>query len=216
MSGPCRGRGTTGRPSSYRRRFASIQPTRRQLLLLSWCCGQRVVYNWSEDTTSRRNRRHLRLAREAAALSSDDAFVLAVLGSGLVDCLASFDGPRAGAWRGPWRSIPTRRLRGPGAAGYRNVPGRPRKLPSCTSRRALRLSPFEPDGVRTASWGSGAAHFVAGRYEQAGRVAGESAFDAHPAATWMLSRPGPRPRFCRAPGQGEGKVSTNCCALILI
>jgi adenylate cyclase len=52
------------------------------LSLAAWCCGQRVLYNWSDETALEKQET-LRLARQAAALSSNDAFVLAVLGAAL-------------------------------------------------------------------------------------------------------------------------------------
>ena len=53
------------------------------LSLAAWCCGQRVLYQWSEDVALDK-RETLRIAQVAASLSSDDAFVLAVLGAALI------------------------------------------------------------------------------------------------------------------------------------
>jgi adenylate cyclase len=150
------------------------------LSLAAWCCGQRVLYQWSEDIALDK-RETLRVAQVAASLSSDDAFVLAVLGAALsitleferaaavLDRALALDPNSAFAWaRSGW--LKSFRADEPEIAIQH-------------FERALRLSPFDPMGFNWL-YGIGCSHFVAGRYEQA--VAWqEKALFANPAATWM-------------------------------
>jgi adenylate cyclase len=150
------------------------------LSLLSWCCAQRVVYNWSEDI-AREKQETLRIAQQAAALSSDDPFVLAVLGAALsiacefrqaramLEKALALDPNSAFAWtRSGW---------------LRNFQGDPETAIQ-HFERSLRLSPFEPMAYNCLM-GIGTAHFIAGRYEQAVEWQ-EKALDTHPSATWIL------------------------------
>src|SRR3712207_1133718 len=150
------------------------------LSLLAWCCGQRVVYNWSEDFAQDKLVT-LRIARQAAALSSDDPFVLAVLGAALsiacefrqakamLEKALALDPNSAFAWtRSGW----LRNFQSDPEAAIQHF------------ERALRLSPFEPMSYNCIM-GIGTAHFIAGRYEEAVEWQ-EKALDAHPTATWIL------------------------------
>nr|WP_114189446.1 adenylate/guanylate cyclase domain-containing protein [Microvirga aerophila] len=150
------------------------------LSLLSWCCAQRVVYNWSEDIAQEKQET-LRIAQQAAALSSDDPFVLAVLGAALsiacefrqaramLEKALALDPNSAFAWtRSGW---------------LRNFQGDPETAIQ-HFERSLRLSPFEPMAYNCLM-GIGTAHFIAGRYEQAVEWQ-EKALDTHPSATWIL------------------------------
>jgi len=147
--------------------------------LAAWCCGQRVLYNWSQDTASEKQET-LRLAQEAAALSSDDAFVLAVLGAALSITLEfqraeailqkalALDPNLAFAWtRSGW----LRTFQGDHETAIHHF------------ERALRLSPFDPMAFN-CFMGIGCAHFVARRYDQSVEWQ-EKALFANPAATWM-------------------------------
>ena len=149
------------------------------LSLTAWCAGQRVLYLWSEDP-SWEKRETLRIAQEAAALSSDDAFVLAVLGAALsitlefqraaavLETALALDPNSAFAWaRSGWLRI----FRGDAEAAIQHF------------NRALRLSPFDP---MASNWwlGIGCAHFMAKRYEQAVEWQEKAVF-ANPAAAWI-------------------------------
>jgi adenylate cyclase len=147
--------------------------------LAAWCCGQRVLYNWSQDTAFEKQEA-LRLAQEAAALSSDDAFVLTVLAAALSITLEfqraemilqkalALDPNLAFAWtRSGW----LRTFQGDHETAIQHF------------ERALRLSPFNPM-VSNCLMGIGCAHFVAGRYDQSVEWQEKSLF-ANPAATWM-------------------------------
>lgn len=148
------------------------------LSLAAWCCGQRVLYNWSEDTALEKQET-LRLAQQAAALSSNDAFVLAVLGAALsitsefrkagalLERALVLDPNSAFAWaRSGW----LKKFQGHSDAAIQCF------------EQALRLSPFDP---MVSNWyvGIGSAHFQAGRYEQAVEWQ-EKALFSNP-ATWM-------------------------------
>jgi adenylate cyclase len=148
------------------------------LSLAAWCCGQRVLYNWSEDTALEKQET-LRLAQQAAALSSNDAFVLAVLGAALsitlefrkaealLERALVLDPNSAFAWaRSGW----LKKFQGDSDAAIHCF------------EQALRLSPFDP---MVSNWyvGIGSAHFQAGRYEQAVEWQ-EKALFSNP-APWM-------------------------------
>jgi adenylate cyclase len=149
------------------------------LALAAWCSGQRVLYSWSHDPASEKQET-LRLAQEAAALSSDDAFVLTVLGAALsltlefrraetmLERALALDPNLAFAWsRSGWLKT----YRGEAEWAIQDF------------ERALRLSPFDP---MASNWfmGIGCAHFIAGRYEQSMEWQ-EKALFSNPAAVWM-------------------------------
>lgn len=149
------------------------------LSLAAWCCGQRSVYNWSDDAEEDR-RESLHQARAAAALASDDPFTLAVLGAALtiareyrragiiLDRALALDPNSAWAWnRSGW-------LR-----NYRDDP----ETAIQHFERSLRLSPFDPMAFN-CDMGIGCAHFIAGRYEQSVTWQ-EKALMAHPGSAWI-------------------------------
>jgi adenylate cyclase len=149
------------------------------LSLASWCSGQRVIYNWSQDPENDR-RAALEKARAAADLDSDDPFVLTVLGAAhtitrefqialyLLDKALTLDPNSAWAWnRSGWLRT------------FRDDPG----IGIDHFERAIRLSPFDPM-VFNSYAGIGDAHFVAGRYAEAVTWL-EKARLAHPRAAWI-------------------------------
>jgi adenylate cyclase len=149
------------------------------LSLASWCSGQRVIYNWSTNPESDR-RDALEKAQLAAGLTSDDPFVLTVLGAAhtitrefqaalyLLDKALTLDPNSAWAWnRSGWLHT----FRDDPSTGIDHF------------ERAIRLSPFDPM-VFNSYAGIGDAHFVGGRYAQA--IAWlEKARHAHPKAAWI-------------------------------
>ncbi|MCB5176848.1 adenylate/guanylate cyclase domain-containing protein [Microvirga lenta] len=149
------------------------------LSLLAWCRGQRVVYNWTERSEEERQEA-LRQAQAAVSLSSDDPFTLAVLGAALsitrefgsaAAVLAralALDPNSAWAWN---RSGWLHDYRGDAETAISHF------------ERALRLSPFDPMAFN-CDMGIGAAHFIAGRYEES--IAWqEKALMAHPNSAWI-------------------------------
>jgi len=149
------------------------------LSLASWCSGQRVIYNWSQEPESDR-RDALEKARVAADLDSDDPFVLTVLGAAhtitrefeaalyLLNKALTLDPNSAWAWN---RSGWLRTFRDDPGTGIDHF------------ERAIRLSPFDPM-VFNSYAGIGDAHFVAGRYTEAVTWL-EKARLAHPRAAWL-------------------------------
>jgi adenylate cyclase len=149
------------------------------LSLASWCSGQRVIYNWSQDPENDR-RDALEKAGAAADLDSDDPFVLTVLGAAhtitrefqaalyLLDKALRLDPNSAWAWN---RSGWLRTFRDDPETGIDHF------------ERAIRLSPFDPM-VFNSYAGIGDAHFVAGRYTEAVTWL-EKARLAHPRAAWL-------------------------------
>jgi adenylate cyclase len=147
--------------------------------LASWCSGQRVIYNWSQDPENDR-RDALEKAGAAADLDSDDPFVLTVLGAAhtitrefqaalyLLDKALRLDPNSAWAWN---RSGWLRTFRDDPETGIDHF------------ERAIRLSPFDPM-VFNSYAGIGDAHFVAGRYTEAVTWL-EKARLAHPRAAWL-------------------------------
>lgn len=149
------------------------------LSLAAWCCGQRVVYNWSEDPAQERQDA-LRQAQAAAALASDDPFTLTVLGAALtitreyrragaiLERALALDPNSAWAWN---RSGWLHNYQGDPETAIRHF------------ERSLRLSPFDPMAFN-CDMGIGAAHFIAGRYEES-IIWQEKALISHPGATWI-------------------------------
>jgi adenylate cyclase len=149
------------------------------LSLASWCSGQRVIYNWSRNPKNDR-RDALEKARAAADLTSDDPFVLTVLGAAhtitrefetallLLDKALALDPNSAWAWnRSGWLHT----FRDDPETGIEHF------------ERAIRLSPFDPM-VFNSYAGIGDAHFVSGHYVEA--IAWlEKARRAHPKAAWI-------------------------------
>jgi adenylate cyclase len=132
------------------------------LSLAAWCHGQRLVYNWANDTEEGRALA-LKLAERAAELSGDDPLILAVLGAVhtflhnlgtariLLERAVAIDPNAAWAWsRLAWTDVYTDRA----AEAIERF------------ERALRLSPLDP--MNFNNWvGIGSAHEVQGDLEQA-------------------------------------------------
>ncbi len=132
------------------------------LSLAAWCHGQRLVYNWANDTEEGRALA-LKLAERAAELSGDDPLILAVLGAVhtflhnlgtariLLERAVTIDPNAAWAWsRLAWTDAYTDR---PVEAIEK-------------FERALRLSPLDP--MNFNNWvGIGSAHELQGDLEQA-------------------------------------------------
>jgi adenylate cyclase len=149
------------------------------LSLAAWCCGQRVVYNWSEDT-EKETQEALMMAQAAASNASDDPFTLTVLGAALtitrqyeraqaiLDRALALDPNSAWAWnRSGWLQ------------NYRSDPGTAIRH----FEQSLRLSPFDPMAFN-CDMGIGCAHFIAGRYDESIRWQ-EKALIAHPSSAWI-------------------------------
>ncbi len=147
--------------------------------LAAWCHGQKVVYNWTDDP-DRERQVALRQAQAAATLASDDPFSLAVLGAALtitreyrragavLDRALALDPNSAWAWnRSGWLH------------NYQDDPETAIKH----FERSLRLSPFDPMAFN-CDMGIGAAHFIAGRYEESIKWQ-EKALLSHPSAAWI-------------------------------
>lgn len=162
-------------------RAIAIEPTYPLALsLLAWCHEQRAVYNWTETPVASRNE-GLRLAQKAAALSSDDSMVLAVLGAAhsfagdydVADAhlqrARALDPNSAWVWmRSAWLDV------------YRERPSAAIEQ----FERFERLSPLDPMGYM-AQIGIGAAHFVASRYDEAVALT-QRGLSQQPDATWAL------------------------------
>jgi len=147
--------------------------------LAAWCCGQRVVYNWTSSPDEERQEA-LHKAQVAASLESDDPFTLTVLGAALtitreykrasvvLERALALDPNSAWAWnRSGWLH------------NYQDDP----ETAIRHFERSLRLSPFDPMAFN-CDMGIGSAHFIAGRYEES--VAWqERALLAHPESAWI-------------------------------
>jgi len=143
-------------------RALTIEPTYPLALsLAAWCHAQRAVYNWTEALDEER-RIALRLAQKAAAISRDDAMVLAILGAAHtvsrdfriagehLERAVSLDPNSAWAW---------------GRSGWLNV-HRGRPDPAIEQfQKAIRLSPFDPAGF-VCCFGIADAHFYKGEYDE--------------------------------------------------
>lgn len=147
--------------------------------LSAWCHGQRAVYNWTDDP-ERERQEALRQAQAAASLASDDPFSLSVLGAALtitreyrragavLDRALALDPNSAWAWnRSGWLH------------NYQDDP----EMAIKHFERSLRLSPFDPMAFN-CDMGIGAAHFIAGRYEESIKWQ-EKALLSHPSAAWI-------------------------------
>ncbi len=157
----------------------SIEPTYPLALSLSaWCHAQCAVYNWTDAPDEARDKA-LTLAERAAAISRDDPMVLAILGAAHTiardyDIAAAhleravmLDPNSAWAWH---------------RSGWLNVHREHPEIAIEQFERAIRLSPFDPMGY-ICLLGVGAAHFVAGRYDEA--VAwNQKGLSQHPDAIW--------------------------------
>jgi adenylate cyclase len=142
-------------------RAISIDPT-LALSLSAWCHAQCAVYNWTDAPTAARAEA-IRLAQRAAAISHDDPMVLAILGAAhTISCdfdiaaahlerAVALDPNSAWAWH---------------RSGWLNVHRERPEIAIEEFGHALRLSPFDPMGF-ICHFGIGAAHFVAGRYDEA-------------------------------------------------
>jgi len=147
--------------------------------LAAWCHGQRVVYNWTPNPDEER-KEALRQAQLAASLASDDPFTLTVLGAALtitrehrraaaiLERALALDPNSSWAWnRSGWLH------------NYQDDP----ETAIRHFERSLRLSPFDPMAFN-CDMGIGAAHFIAGRYEES--IAWqEKALMTHPSSAWI-------------------------------
>jgi len=146
--------------------------------LASWCYAQRVAYLRSADPKEDM-RRALSLAEEAARLDSDDPLVLTTLGAAytlarkldvaavLIEKALLLDPNLAWAWH---------------RSGWLHVYLDKGDVAIDHFQRCLRLTPLDPMRFN-ALIGIGAAHFQAGRYEQAAEWA-ERGLIEQPAAIW--------------------------------
>jgi adenylate cyclase len=132
------------------------------LSLAGWCHAQRSVYNWADDIASSQAMARS-LAERAAAMSSDDAIILAVLGAVhtflrnygtarvLLERAVTLDPNAAWAWsRLGWLECYSDQAQ----KGIENF------------ERALRLSPIDPMNFNNYV-GIGSAHEMAQEYDQA-------------------------------------------------
>jgi adenylate cyclase len=132
------------------------------LALAAWCEARRAVYNWTNDLAAAKSE-GLRLAKLAGDLKSDDPTVLAMLcaahsvardfqlASRLIEKALVLDPNSAWAWnRSGWLHA------------YLSLPD----VAIEHFGRAIRLSPLDPMNFNCYI-GTGAAHFVAGRYDDA-------------------------------------------------
>jgi len=145
------------------RRAIELEPTYSlALALAAWCEARRAVYNWTDDLEAAKSE-GLRLARLAGDLKSDDPTVLTMLcaahsvardfhlASRLIEKALVLDPNSAWAWnRSGWLHA------------YLSQPD----IAIEHFERAVRLSPLDPMNFNCYI-GTGAAHFVAGRYTDA-------------------------------------------------
>jgi adenylate cyclase len=149
------------------------------LSLAGWCHAQRGVYNWTDDIAGEQATARA-LAERAANLSSDDPFILAVLGAVhtfvrnhgtarvLLERALSLDPNGAWAWsRLGW---------------LENYADEPRKAIE-NFERALRLSPVDPMNFNNYA-GIGSAYEVAQEYEKAAAFY-QRALEEQPNAGWL-------------------------------
>jgi len=149
------------------------------LALAGWCHAQRSVYNWVEDVAGSQALA-LKLAEQAAELSSDDPLILTVLGTVhtfvrkhgtarvLLERAVALDPNAAWAWsRLGWLET------------YSDQPERALK----DFERALRLSPLDPMNFNNYA-GMGAAHYVAQDYDKAIALY-RRALEERPHAMWL-------------------------------
>jgi adenylate cyclase len=149
------------------------------LSLAGWCHAQRGVYNWTDDIAGEQAMARA-LAERAANLSSDDPFILAVLGAVhtfvrnhgtarvLLERALSLDPNGAWAWsRLGW---------------IENYADEPRKAIE-NFERALRLSPIDPMNFNNYA-GIGSAHEVAQEYDKAAAFY-RRALQEQPNASWI-------------------------------
>ena len=149
------------------------------LSLAGWCHAQRCVYNWTDDIAGEQAMARA-LAERAADLSSDDPFILAVLGAVhtfvrnhgtarvLLERALSLDPNGAWAWsRLGW---------------IENYADEPRKAIE-NFERALRLSPIDPMNFNNYA-GIGSAHEAAQEYDKAAGFY-RRALQEQPNASWI-------------------------------
>jgi adenylate cyclase len=149
------------------------------LSLAGWCHAQRGVYNWTDDIAGEQAMARA-LAERAANLSSDDPFILAVLGAVhtfvrnhgtarvLLERALSLDPNGAWAWsRLGW---------------LENYADEPRKAIE-NFERALRLSPIDPMNFNNYA-GMASAHEVAQEYDEAAALY-RRALQEQPNASWI-------------------------------
>jgi adenylate cyclase len=146
--------------------------------LASWCYAQRVVYFRSADP-ARDRARALELAEAAAELDSDDPLVLTTLSAAytlvrrldlasvLIEKALLLDPNSAWAWH---------------RSGWLNVFLGKSEVAIQHFQRSLRLSPLDSTKFNSL-FGIGAAHFEAGRYEEAAEWT-ERGLREQPSALW--------------------------------
>jgi len=171
------------------------------LSLAAWCRGQRVVYNWSTNILEDK-RETLRQAQVATALAPDDPFILTALGAALtitreyqratsmLERALALDPNSAWAWnRSGWLH------------NYQDDP----EVAIQHFERSLRLSPFDPMAFN-CDMGTGCAHFIARRYEQAA-LWQEKALIAKPTAMWIHRTLAPAYALAGEVGKARESVS---------
>jgi adenylate cyclase len=149
------------------------------LALAAWCHAQQSVYTWAPEPAAARAEA-LRLAQAAAAASGEDPTVVTVLGAA-----HTLVGNHAAAARFLERALAL----DPNSAWACNRSGwlhaylGDADLSIKHFERALRLSPFDPMNFNVYV-GIGAAHFAAGRLEEAA-LWQERGLLERPGATWV-------------------------------
>ena len=149
------------------------------LSLAGWCHAQRSVYNWADDISASQAMARS-LAERAAAMSGDDAIILAVLGAVhtflrnygtarvLLERAVTLDPNAAWAWsRLGWLEC------------YSDQPQKGIE----NFERALRLSPMDPMNFNNYV-GIGSAHAIAQEYDQA-IACYRRALQERPNARWI-------------------------------
>jgi adenylate cyclase len=170
------------------------------LSLLAWCKGQRVIYNWFA-TIEEDKREALRLAEAASVLTSDDPFVLTVLGAALtitgefmaaakmLDAATRLDPNSSWAWN---------------RSGYLHHYLDDPETAIQHFERAIRLSPFDPM-VFNSETGIGSCNFIAGRYERAVEFF-EKGLISNPKAIWIHRHLAPAYVFAGQQEKAEASV----------
>lgn len=130
--------------------------------LLSWCYGQWVVYNWTEQVDKHRGNA-LEIARRAGQLDNTDPLVLTILAS--AECTAG-DIPAAKAHIQRALEIDSNSAWGWIRSGYINAYQGNAQVALDDFQRALRLSPLDPMRCNVLL-GMALAHFVDAEFSEA-------------------------------------------------